>query len=182
MSISVTFVSSLGAPLGVFIDNNDLAPRLRARSFNYGGAGQIPPSGAPETVTESRWHQPWSEPVRQKPGLRANLQQPFATNANWIIDPSRETLRGWYNWFSEPVRFKRGLPTPLQQSFTGPPRLLPRASVTMTIAATEVNTDVFLGAINVYTGTSTTVPGQGAQVSIEEIPIPGNSKVSNKGN
>lgn len=213
----------------------------------------LPPNLQPETVTESRWHQPWSEPVRFKRGTPAYLQQaytgdptPFPVSRNmgwfnWWSEPVRkkpgigaylqradqlqvpvvppvssfipwfapfsEPVRTkpsirtgdqpffslepeppeameipWYSPLSEPVRQKIGLKAWLQQTTAMPPRLLPTPNVTVIMAATETNSDVAEFAINVYTGGSTTIPGQGAQVSIEEIKIPGNSPVSNKGN
>ncbi len=124
------------------------------------------------------WFVPLSEPVRTKSGVRTGDQLFFS------FDPvqlgSMEVP--WYVPFSIPVRVKPSLKPSLQQSLAQPPRLLPPANVTVTMAATETNSDVAQFAINVYTGGGTTIPGQGAQVSIEEIPIPGNSKVSNKGN
>lgn len=213
----------------------------------------LPPNLTPETVTESRWHQPWSEPVRAKQGLRAHLQQFYTVDTlafsdkneptwyQWLSEPVRfkrgpgahlqrfeipfipttydpsksnpwfswlsEPVRirpqlrtgdqaffffepeppesmeiEWYAWLSEPVRQKRGLKPPYQQFLAYHPRILPNPNVTARMATTELNSDVFLGALYVYTGSTTVIAGQGAQVSIEEIQIPGNSPVSNKGN
>jgi len=123
------------------------------------------------------WFRPLSEPVRVKAGLRTGDQSFFS------FDPVQLGAMEipWYSPFSIPVRVKPGLKPSLQQYFAQPPRVLPTANVTAVMAATETNSDVAQFAINVYTGGGTTVPGQGAQVSIEEIPIPGTSKVSNKG-
>lgn len=124
------------------------------------------------------WFSPLSEPVRTKPGIRTGDQSFFS------FDPVQLGAMEipWYAPFSIPVRIKPGLKPALQQFLAQPPRLLPTANVTATMATTELNSDVAQFAINCYTGGGTTVPGQGAQVSIEEIPIPGISKVSNKGN
>lgn len=64
----------------------------------------------PETVTESRWHQPWSEPsVKTKAGLPAGEQQFLASQPNPIISIP------WFNWLSEPVRTKLGIAASAQQ-------------------------------------------------------------------
>lgn len=207
----------------------------------------LPDNLTPETVMESKWHQPWSEPKRFPKGLAPYLQQaftgdpsPFPTSRNmgwygWLSEPVRQkpgllaalqqfdALQApvvpqvasfipwyapfadpvrlkpgllaanqafffygpefpedldvdWYHPFSEPKRFKPGLRADLQQFFAYHPRILPNPDVTATMAATETNADVFLGAINVYNGGGTT-PGQGAKVSIVEIG-PDNDPVS----
>jgi len=55
----------------------------------------------PETVTEDRWHQPWSERPRPKVGLLAHLQQFQAISFPDTIIESR-----WHQPWSEPVRVK----------------------------------------------------------------------------
>lgn len=50
----------------------------------------------PETVTESRWHQPWSEPVRVPP--RDAWFQPATPSLNPTVSFT------YYNWLTEPVR------------------------------------------------------------------------------
>lgn len=127
------------------------------------------------------WPQWLSEPVRQKPGLGAWLQR-FDSLQTPIQPNVANLLEGWYNWFSEPVRTLAGLKAHLQQTLAYHPRILPTPNVTVTMSATETNSDVAEFAINVYTGSTPVVSGQGANVSLEEIPIPGNSRVSNKGN
>lgn len=124
------------------------------------------------------WFAPLSEPVRVKPAIRTGDQPFFSLEP----EPPEAMEMPWYSWWSEPVRQKIGFKAWLQQTTAYPPRLLPTPNVTVTMAATETDTDVAQFVINAYNGGSTTIPGQGAQVSIEEIPIPGNSPVSNKGN
>lgn len=63
----------------------------------------------PESVTEDRWHQPWSEPVRQKRGLAARLQQPLAWNTEFT-GAEVVTVDKWFPQLSTPVRVRR-LPT-----------------------------------------------------------------------
>jgi len=53
-----------------------------------------------------------------------------------------------------------------------------RTLIFATMAATETNTDIFLGAINVFSGASPSGQGSGAQVSVVEVPVPGNDPVS----
>src|SRR5882724_7534457 len=67
-----------------------------------------PVSTRPETVTEDRWHQPWSEPVRTKikPALAIAL---IASGLGWDPQPIAaapiQTI-GWQSPLSEPVRKK----------------------------------------------------------------------------
>lgn len=74
-----------------------------------------PVLATPETVTEDRWHQPWSEPVRQKinPTLAVAL---IVSGATFLSPTAGETvtLDKYYTNFAEPVRIKPGLPTPEQ--------------------------------------------------------------------
>ena len=63
----------------------------------------------PETVTESRWHQPFSEPQHlkakaQRPELRTVLHQTSAF-VDWNIGADKEAT--WHQPFSEPKRFPR---------------------------------------------------------------------------
>ena len=62
----------------------------------------------PETVTESRWHQAWSEPVRVKPGIPAPAQSFVAFQPNPIIQMN------WFRSWNEPVRTKARLPESAQ--------------------------------------------------------------------
>jgi hypothetical protein len=66
-----------------------------------------------ETVSEDRWHQPWSEPVRTKPGLWAGNQQTLAYVRFPVADTI--TLDKWFRPPSEPVR-SRSFGVQYQQS------------------------------------------------------------------
>lgn len=77
-------------------------------------AAVVPPF-VEDATFESKWHQPWSEPVRFRRGLYA-YQQPFATAANTF--PLEVIFEDkWHFPWSEPVRLKQGLAARLQQSF-----------------------------------------------------------------
>lgn len=173
----------------------------------------LPPSLTAETVMESKWHQPWSDPfqtiwkswIRQAAIARITSGPitpptgiPIPTWDKWGYqwqDPGHVRLdtrkglpvveqralffildifeinlylRGWFNWLNEPVRKKPGLRADLQHYFEAPPRILPTPNVIVTMAATETNLDVFLGAINVYDGGGSTASNQGAKVSVTE--------------
>lgn len=71
----------------------------------------------PETVTESRWHQPWSEPARVKPSLRTGAQ-PFATRTEPFAENAFESR--WHQPWSEPKRSKPGLRLGSQTHAIGP--------------------------------------------------------------
>ena len=126
---------------------------------------------------ESRWHQGWSEPVRIKPALRTGLH-PFTNFVNVISIPDVRLVK--FQWLAEPVRQKRGLLPWLQQTITTPPRLLPPANVTMTMAATETNTDTALFDFWVYTAPSPALDLTDVEVSITEIPAADNASASIK--
>lgn len=115
------------------------------------------------------WFAPLSIPVRTKPRLLAG-QNPY-----FFFEPEPPILlsMAWYQSFAEPKRFKQGLPSQLQRYFEGPPRLLPTPTVFAVLSAVEVNSDVFLGAINVYDGSGSTTSGAGARVSIVEVKVGG---------
>ena len=161
-----------------------------------------------EFPSEDKYHQPWSEPVRFKRGLRApyhpfltNDTVPFnpAQNMAWyanlnepvrlkpglhselqkfvsldfpVLPPPALSLQGWYNWLEEPVRLPKGLKTYLQQDLAYHPRVLPTPDITMTMAATETNSDSAIFALNVYS-VGLTISGEGAKVSIIEVAVPG---------
>jgi hypothetical protein len=61
-----------------------------------------------ETITPDKWAYPWSEPVRQKPGIRAALQQAFIATT---LNPETQIINGfesrWHYPWSEPVRTRR---------------------------------------------------------------------------
>lgn len=128
-------------------------------------ADSTPP---PEIITEDKWHFPWSEPVRFRRMLTGDIEAVFFPPVQPPPPPDPGNM-AWFAQFSEPLYPKSGLSARLQMFFTWPPRHLPTPDVTVTMAATEVDTDVFLGAINVYDATSSTTSGAGARVSIEEV-------------
>lgn len=60
-----------------------------------------------ENVTEDRWHQPWSEPVRSRPALSAANQRALSFTQ---AAPFAETVSvdRWLQSYSEPIRIRRG--------------------------------------------------------------------------
>jgi hypothetical protein len=115
----------------------------------------------PRSKLESLWHQGWSEPARKKPGIGAWLQ----STTSLATPPFPTFLKQveWLSPFSEPVRQKRGLGAWLQQIWTISP--FPATTITtLTLSATEVNTDSALFSVIVYNQASTAV------VSVREIP------------
>lgn len=69
-----------------------------------------------EIVTEDKWHFPWSEPVRIKPGLLAALQSPFTIDPYALTQPETINESFWHQGWSIPVRYKTGLSPYLQQT------------------------------------------------------------------
>lgn len=121
------------------------------------------------------WYQPWSLPVRIKPGLRAERQQYLA----WLPPIFGDSpLRGWYNWYSEPVRRKPGLWAQYQQFLAYHPRILPTPDVTVVIDATEINNDVALFGVVVYDSPGPTPGNAGAAVTIIELPAQDDAGIS----
>lgn len=85
-----------------------------------------------ETVTESRWHQPWSEPVRFRGG--PNLKRPALLTGEqpWFSfqpEPPDQMVEGWFAPLSEPKRFKRGLTAANQVAYPFYTRLIPSDQV-----------------------------------------------------
>lgn len=74
----------------------------------------------PEQVTESRWHEPWSEPVRIPLRTRPGAQ-PYL-----FFHPNPFVPFGWVYPYSEPVRQKPGLLSALQQATTYDSELFPQ--------------------------------------------------------
>lgn len=122
------------------------------------------------------WYNWLSEPVRIKRGIPAVEQHFF----EFEPEPPEFLDIPWYNWLAEPVRFPKGLKVYLQRAFIGPDRLLPTPTVFVTLNATETNNDVFLGAVLVYNSVTPATSGQGAKVSIIEVPTSGGDPVSIK--
>lgn len=119
------------------------------------------------TKYESAWHYPWSEPVRVK---RLHVSQ-FPVVAFTPLTPLDKIEATWHHPWSEPVRLKIGLRPELNQSFNTNIFPVPIGGVTVTISATETNTDMASFGIFVY-GSTTPVFVQiaGANVSIREVP------------
>jgi hypothetical protein len=146
-------------------------PRLGThhhQTLAYVGAAtqNAPNNNFAEQSYFSKYAYPWSEPVRQKPGLKPALQQAYTND--YILIPIPPEPRSYMLQFSEPVRKLEGLKWYLQQTTALPPRLLPTPDVTGVLDAVEINGDVALIGISVYDGG---VPGAtaSAQVSIIEI-------------
>lgn len=119
------------------------------------------PLDLPEPVTESRWHQPWSEPTRRKSW---NSKHPYL--AFFPVQTPVPDF-GWFSALSKHPGPKTGLKVDYQRAFWGPERLLPNPDVTAILDATEVNADEFLAAIMI----SRAGPPVRANVSIIEVPI-----------
>ena len=117
-----------------------------------------------------------TELMRQRMKLRTDLQSTVALETPVV--PPAATLIQWFSNLSEPVRLPVGLRAAWQRAFTGADRLLPTPDVTIVMAATETNLDVFLGAINVYDSGGSATSNQGARVSISEVPVPGSDGMS----
>lgn len=115
----------------------------------------------------SKYNYPWSEPVRQRAGLRGYLH-PFYANDTELI-PIPPPNNAWIVPFTEPVRYLEGLKWYLQQSIAYHPRILPNPDVTATMDAIEINEDVALIGISVYDGG---VPGAAASAEVSIIEIP----------
>lgn len=121
-----------------------------------------------ETVTEDKWHQSWSLPVRIKPGMYAWRQRDFTIDAQ--IRPPPVPSIGYFMAFSQPylVREMKLIPP----EFFWEPRTLPPpfVTVTMTMATTEINSDVAEFGVNVSDPEPTPPSLEGASVAIVEIP------------
>jgi len=108
------------------------------------------------------WFAELATPPKPKSGQHVWLQRDFT------VDPAvltqTEFIRFWLNPLSEPVRLRPGLGAWQQMFYTGPTRaqLIP-ATITVSMAATEVNEDV------AHISVRTAGAAAGAQVSIEEI-------------
>lgn len=98
--------------------------KYRRRAAQYQDLAWSTFTPAAENITEDKWHYPWSEPVRLKPGLPARLQQFFTAPIPQIGEDS------WHYPWSEPVRKKPGLAAGLQQFFTTDPFPRPNEVVT----------------------------------------------------
>jgi hypothetical protein len=90
--------------------------------------GEIPAGAAPEPVLEAKFHQGWSEPVRQRiaPALAIALIASGATVPPIAPFPEAVTESRWHQPWSEPVRVKPALALAAQQFVAPDP--LPRVS------------------------------------------------------
>src|SRR6266436_2437304 len=91
-----------------------------ARLFQYQQHTE-PVSTKPETVTESRWHQPWSEPLRPKIAGRLAIALMASGLFAPVLDPDTQITQKfpkWYQPLSEPVRIKPALAVALQRAPT----------------------------------------------------------------
>lgn len=86
---------------------------------------------AVETITEDKWHQPWSQPVRTKPSLITGAQQAFFAPPRIIVSFGWNEPTSW----ADPVRKKPGIGAWLQQSFTFDPFPIPAGYVPATEAS-----------------------------------------------
>lgn len=112
------------------------------------------------------WFNPLSEPVRFPKRLRTDLH--MVGTMEFTLQPNIAELVSWHNALSEPVRFKVGLKSWLQMTTAMPHRHLPTPDITGTMAATEINSDVFEGSINITDGVDTG-GAVSARVSITEV-------------
>lgn len=78
-----------------------------------------------ETVTLDKYYQWWSEPVRQRPGLRAQLDPFYFAEPFSQTQPERVDESKWHYPWSEPVRLKPGLRVYLQQFYTADTSTIP---------------------------------------------------------
>lgn len=113
------FVLGTSAPISIWTALSEPVrqkrnPRL-AVALIASGVFQIVTTSFPERVDESKWHQPYSEPIRFKRGLAKHLQRSFTADTNTF--PTINNM-SWHTPFGEPVRFKPGLKVGLQQTFT----------------------------------------------------------------
>src|ERR1043166_2467293 len=79
------------------------------RRVQYQGQARTPAAPFAETVTEDRWHQPFSEPVRQRIVPRLAVAR-IASGLVYVeAAPFAETVTEdrWHQPFSEPVRTRR---------------------------------------------------------------------------
>ncbi len=113
------------------------------------------------------WYSPFNEPVRLKVGLRADLQQWYSQDVPG--PPLSAQIMGYFQPMSLPF-FSPWLKAAHLPFYTGPDRLLPTPTITVTMLAPETNSDVALFGVLVYDSVTPTTNSQIANVSIIEIP------------
>lgn len=118
---------------------------------------------------ESRWHYPWSEPVRKKPGLGAWLQDTTAPKTP-IFPTGIARLSQWFAPLSEPVRLRLGLRAGLQRFFQSSQEVV-LPDVFVTLSATETNNDSAFFGVTVYNAVPVVTRVPTVVVSIKEIPV-----------
>jgi len=116
--------------------------------------------GSIKPVVSFAYYNWLSEPVRIKPGLRAQYH-PFATQDTKFIPSANIFLQGWYSPLSEPVRFKRGLPPYTHPDFFKSAQDFIRGF----FITKEIDSDSAIFAINVIQSQ----PAVTARVSITEV-------------
>lgn len=134
------------------------------------GVFQLPPAFQVES-DQVEWFAHLSEPVRLHPGLSARYHQFFTIDAHFT--PRVDVVLGsWIYQWSEPVREPIGTKAPRQAFFFWHPRTLLVPDVTVTLAATETNTDSVLIGIEAGLTPDPPLPSQeGANVVITEVPV-----------
>lgn len=126
---------------------------------------------------ESRWHQPWSEPVRWtiNPRLAVALDTSGPRDAIYALSFTVSKSIPWFKPFDIPVWPRKGLNTHLQQFDLY--ETVPKSYIIVTLAATETNTDSFLGGVFV-SGSTPSTGSNSANVSLTEIPANDSGAVS----
>jgi hypothetical protein len=97
----------------VFVVTGNFDTVVRLKTFQYQSQAFVPVTAPPEVITEDKWHQPLSEPVRQKAGLSVQQQKDFF-GAFPVTVPAPQIN---YGPLSEPVRQRPGLHASQQKEF-----------------------------------------------------------------
>lgn len=147
-----------------------------ALAIALAASGLFSPIISPTQPEGIFFHQWFAEPVRTLPGLGPHLQQ--VDSLPTPVLPLASTLNSWFHPLSDPVWLPIGLKDWLQQTTAWPPRLLPPADVTATMAATETNNDVALIGVQVYDSAAPSGAAASANVSIAEVPTENNAAAS----
>ena len=104
------YLTALSEPIRLNYKQSILTAAQQFTAFQLDNAQQ------PEEVTESRWHQPWSEPYNKATltiRFGSYLQQSFIGDTANTLLPITNPV--WFAPLSEPVRLKIGLGAWLQQ-------------------------------------------------------------------
>lgn len=98
---------------------------------------------ADQELMESRWHQPYSEPVRFKVSPRLRISLITSGLIAPVLDFETQIFQAvesrWHQPWSEPIyiSLKHGLRVQFQQFYTASVRYLPTPDVTLTMSANE---------------------------------------------